>query len=316
MLNQPYQLQLEKTQRVLIAGAGGGFDIFCGLPLYFALKKAGKQVHLANLSFTQLNNFAGDWVTETMMRVTASIQVVTKQYFPEYYLCQWFQTIKQESIPIYAFSRTGATPLRHNYEWLIQELNLDTIILVDGGTDSLMRGDEDGLGTPEEDFVSLTAVSALAIHQKLLVCLGFGVDYYHGVSNDLTFEAIAHLTKQNAFLGSQSLLGQMPEVEQYYHACKYVFEKMETSIVSSSILAAIAGEYGNYHSTQRTKGSPLWINPLMPIYWFFLLDKVAEYNLMVGQLHMTEFYDQVRRIITIMQRTAVPQRRNRQNLPN
>ena len=30
--------RLETSHRVLIAGAGGGFDVFAGLPLYFALR--------------------------------------------------------------------------------------------------------------------------------------------------------------------------------------------------------------------------------------------------------------------------------------
>ncbi|MFF7988525.1 hypothetical protein ACFZDG_01885 [Kitasatospora xanthocidica] len=35
------------------------------------------------------------------------------------------------------------------------------VLLVDGGTDILMRGDEAGLGTPEEDMASLAAVAGL-----------------------------------------------------------------------------------------------------------------------------------------------------------
>ncbi len=44
-----------------------------------------------------------------------------------------------------------------------------------------MRGDEPGLGTPEEDIASIAAVHQLALDAKLLVCLGFGVDTFHGV---------------------------------------------------------------------------------------------------------------------------------------
>jgi len=36
------------------------------------------------------------------------------------------------------------------YEALAKELQVDAIVLADGGTDSLMQGDEDGLGTPME----------------------------------------------------------------------------------------------------------------------------------------------------------------------
>jgi hypothetical protein len=47
--------RLESARRVLIAGMGGGFDVYCGLPLYFALREAGKEVFLANLSFSFLS---------------------------------------------------------------------------------------------------------------------------------------------------------------------------------------------------------------------------------------------------------------------
>jgi len=37
------------------------------------------------------------------------------------------------------------------------------------------------LGTPEEDIASIAAVHQLQLDTKLLVCLGFGVDTFHGV---------------------------------------------------------------------------------------------------------------------------------------
>ncbi len=36
-LNLPILEQLAPCKNVLIAGMGGGFDVFCGLPLYFEL---------------------------------------------------------------------------------------------------------------------------------------------------------------------------------------------------------------------------------------------------------------------------------------
>ena len=39
---------------VRVAGASGGFDIYAGLPLAFALSAEGKNAHLANLSFSSL----------------------------------------------------------------------------------------------------------------------------------------------------------------------------------------------------------------------------------------------------------------------
>jgi hypothetical protein len=43
------------SKRVLIGGAGGGYDVFCALPLYFALTAAGKDVFLASSSFSALS---------------------------------------------------------------------------------------------------------------------------------------------------------------------------------------------------------------------------------------------------------------------
>ena len=53
-LNLPLIDVLAEARSVLIVGMGGGFDIFCGLPIRHALRDAGKTVHLANLSFTSL----------------------------------------------------------------------------------------------------------------------------------------------------------------------------------------------------------------------------------------------------------------------
>ena len=53
-LNLPDIENLSRCQNVLIAGMGGGFDVFCGLPLYFELRERGVNVHLANLTFSQM----------------------------------------------------------------------------------------------------------------------------------------------------------------------------------------------------------------------------------------------------------------------
>ena len=46
---------LGSAERVLVAGAGGGFDGYAGLPLALTLGRLGKEVHLANLSFSALD---------------------------------------------------------------------------------------------------------------------------------------------------------------------------------------------------------------------------------------------------------------------
>lgn len=61
-------------------------------------------------------------------------------------------------------------------------IQLDTIILCDGGTDSLMFGDEVELGTPFEDSMNMAAVSLCSsVAHKYLLCVGMGIDTFHGV---------------------------------------------------------------------------------------------------------------------------------------
>ena len=40
-MNLPIIEQLAGCQRVLIAGMGGGFDVFCGVPIYLDLQARG-----------------------------------------------------------------------------------------------------------------------------------------------------------------------------------------------------------------------------------------------------------------------------------
>ncbi|MFP2959618.1 DUF1152 domain-containing protein [Myxococcus sp. 1LA] len=280
--------RLAGARHVLIAGAGGGFDVFSGLPLFFRLRELGKQVSLANLSFTRLEAVEGTVLAPGLMVVEGNTHGPA-HYFPEGLLSRWFLG-RGEHVPVYCFERTGVVPLREAYEVLRQRLGFDTVVLVDGGTDILMRGDEVGLGTPEEDISSLAAVDSLTLRDKLVVCLGFGVDRHHGVCHAHFLESVAALSQQGAYLGVTALLEPMPEVALYRDAVTYVCEHMPRapSIVSLSVVSAIEGAYGDVHRTVRTEGSRLWINPLMSMYWAFDLTAVARRCLYLDALRDTQ----------------------------
>ncbi len=316
MLKLPFFTELETAENILIAGAGGGYDVFSGLPLYFGLQAAGKNVYLANLSFSFLPPI-DDRLSPSMLKVTADTRRFG-DYFPEQFLATWFREHAGQETPVYCFERTGVKPLLASYQALVKELSLDTIILADGGTDSLMRGDEDGLGTPHEDIVSITAVNELPVPRKILACLGFGVDRFHGVSNELSLRAVADLTKDGGFLGMFSLVETMPEAKQFREAAEYVFQQMSqsVSIVSSSILSALSGHYGNHHTTSRTGGSQLWINPLMPVYWTFQLEKVAQRILYRDRLQDTDDYMEVQAVIQSFRHQNMHKTRRRQSIPD
>ena len=289
MFQFPFFEKLKPARTVLLAGAGGGFDFFCGLPLYRALKDAGKTVHLANLSFSDLGGANATRMLAPFLHEVTADSLGNERYFPELHFCRWMRE-RGEETSVYCFEKTGVAPLSNAYKMLVDTLKPDALVLVDGGTDSLMRGDEWGLGTPEEDVASILAASSTHVKHKMLACLGFGIDAFHGVCHAQFLEAVADLTQSGAHLGTWSLLPKTPEFEFYREACSFVFRKMPAhpSIVSSSIVSAVNGFFGDYHATARTEGSQLFINPLMGLYWTFELGSVANRLLYPSSIKLTE----------------------------
>ena len=211
-LRQPLFDQLAASERILLAGAGGGFDVFSALPLYFALREAGKHVRLASLSFSYLGGSDAPMVAPALYEV-AGDHAHALPYFPEAHLASWLAEAG-DGEPIFCFDRRGLKILEEGYRHLVDAHGFDAVALVDGGTDSLMRGDEAGLDTPAEDAMSLLAVDALDVPRKLLACLGFGVDRYHGVCHAQYLEAVAALTVRGAFLGAFALTSEMSAVRR------------------------------------------------------------------------------------------------------
>ncbi len=286
-LNLPILDKVQGHTNILIAGMGGGFDVFCGLPIYFELEALGYDVHLASFSFSDIVGlYEGEQLTDTLVGVSTDIEGIF-DYFPEYFLSEWFYDTRNDDVVIWSFEKTGARPLIQNYKALIKHLDIDCIILVDGGVDSLMHGDEPEPGTMFEDSLSLLAVSDLNVKTKILACLGLGVEHEVGYAH--LFENIAELTKHKAVLGTCSLTQQMTSYQQFRDAVMYVFDQQPTypSVICSSVISAVDGQYGNFHLTKRTHGSTLRISPLMSMYWFFDLMQVAKRNEILSHLRLT-----------------------------
>jgi hypothetical protein len=264
----PLFTRLRPARRVLIAGAGGGFDVYAGLPLAFALHAQGKEVHLANLAFSDLNRLdLDDWIAPDVARVRPG-SAGDDGYFPERTLARWLETRRWPPV-VHAFPRVGAGPLRAAYEALVARLAVDAVVLVDGGTDILLRGDESGLGTPEEDMASLAAVAALEGVDRLVVSLGFGIDAFHGVCHAHVLENLAALDRDGGYLGALSIPSASPEAAAYLDAVAHANRATpdRPSIVQGQIAAALRGEFGDVHGSSRTTGSELFVNPLMGVYF-------------------------------------------------
>lgn len=292
-LNLPILEQISECESILIAGMGGGYDIFAGLPLYFELEQLGYDVHLANLSFSDISGlYEGEQLTDTLVGVSTDVDGIF-DYFPEYFLSEWFYSERNDDVLIWCIEKAGARPLIKDYKTLIKHLEIDCIILVDGGVDSLMRGDEAQPGTMFEDTLSLVAVNELnEVPVRLMACLGLGIEHEVGYAH--LFENIARLVKKGAFKGSCSLTKAMASYQSYMEAAMYVFDQQPDypSVIHSSVISAINGEYGNYHLLKRTEGNLLRISALMPIYWFFDASVVAKQNILLPHLKFTYTVDE------------------------
>lgn len=284
----PLLERLAGCRRVLLAGAGGGFDVLSAVPLFEYLRGRGQEAFLASLSFSDLRKATGPRLRRSGALVVGPSAGGDDGYFPEKHLACWYAE-RGLDVKVYCYPRTGARNVLGVFEELAAELELDGLVLVDGGTDILMRGDEPSLGSPAEDMVSLAAASLVDLPVRLVVCLGFGVDaVQHGVCHAYVLEAAADLAARGGFLGAFSLLPGMAEFDAFAAAAEFVNGlSVRPSVLTSSVVAAARGRFGDHHPTSRTEGSELFLNPLMAMYWGFDAVALAERCLYLDYLRDT-----------------------------
>ncbi|MGW3042560.1 DUF1152 domain-containing protein [Kitasatospora sp. NPDC001159] len=317
LLQPPLITRLLAAERILVAGAGGGFDVYAGLPIALALRAAGKEVHLANLSFTHLYGLPGEvWQEPDVARIGPDTPA-PEGYFPERTLARWLHLHGMPDT-VWAFPTVGVQLLREAYRRLVAHLGVDAILLVDGGTDILMRGDEAGLGTPEEDMASLAAVAGLPeVPERLVACLGFGIDAHHGVNHALVLENLAALDRAGGYLGAFSIPRGSREGALYLDAVEHARAAFpqHPSIVNGSVAAALRGEFGNVQFTERTKGGELFVNPLMTLYFGVTVEALAAEHCYLDRLEHTVLTRQISTVIEEF-RDELPRQRPPRQFPH
>ncbi len=292
MLTQPIDERLADAKNVLIAGAGGGYDVICGVPIVLALESRGVRTHLASFASTPINDVADAvQLSPSLIEVTAKSS--RPSYFPEGWLARWLTVRLQREISVYCFGATGVGPLYEGYQLLIRKLDIDAIIVVDGGVDSLLRGDECALGSPLEDALTLATVSLIDGPERILAVTAFGAERLDRISHAQVLGRIADLTRAGAWLGTDSLTGA--QATDFSAGARHVLEHQEgmhNSVVVASMLSAVAGEFGDRAVTAHSANTPPWISPLMALYWYFDLAEVARQNLYLSRLvNTTTFAD-------------------------
>ena len=196
------------------------------------------------------------------------------EFFPEKYLCEWFQSKFQEDISVFATERAGPHNLCESYKAICRVHGLDLIIVVDAGSDSLMAGDEQEIGGYLEDMLTIFAVNRSGI--KAILCnIGIGCDRHLGVSDCSSLRAIAEITASGGFLGCFSLTKTMPEVGYYIDATEFVGERIpRKNIPGLQIVSAVNGGFGNVEISEKQRA--VFVNPIMAQYYFFKLEQVVK----------------------------------------
>jgi hypothetical protein len=293
------------SRRVLLCGAGGGHDIVSGIPLWWHLREAGVQVHLANLSFTTLEStdvVAADPTGICFpVRAPASTigELIGRMSYPELHLARWLGRAGVDDPVVWSFAKAGTAAHTASVAWLADHLGLDAVVMVDGGNDSLMGGWEHGVGSAVEDATSILAGASLDVGVKLLVCAGLGTDIRHGVGLADTLQAIAELTAAGAWRGVCGLLPDDPGVVAMLDVVKTINAAQEgRSTVANAVAAAIEGRFGDVEvGTSGGSDSTVWVNPLYAMYWAFDLDAVAARLAYASEIRATASWNETMMIL-------------------
>ncbi len=283
MLSQPYEKVLAASRSVLLAGCGGGYDVVGAIPLFDALRKHGTVVHLASLTFTPepvLASAAAVPEVPHLFELTPADASETS-YCAEAWLARWLEEHYGSDARVWCFQKTGVRPLRRAYRHLIDTLGIDTVVLVDGGIDSLLRGDETSLGSPGGDLSSVAAVAGLTDVETLLACLGFGSELRDGIQHAQALERITRLCGDGHYLGCAALVPGMDVTTPYLEALEYVTSHQDRrSHVQDVVRRSLQGEFGEVMPDT-------WLSALTNMYWSFALRGVAESHLFLEQLEET-----------------------------
>lgn len=281
MLNIPISVnkKLENSKSILIVGAGGGSDILCGIPLYYTFLKQGKNVHLANLTHTDLKTIhqhTDPIILEPNVVGANSIIKSPSQNYVEGYLSQFFKaTLNQDKI-VWMLNRTHVQDLKKAFERLVAHLEIDAIVLVDGGIDSIMRGDE-GKNMLTSNFVETTLLLATIQNMELicdnlfLVSCNTNLNYQNILGKNISL-----LSSQGGFYGSCSIVSYMNSYKLMKSADLY----LEHNNIATSVKYFIKCIDSNFEDDEEKNGLVqfLFFNPVALAYNNVIVHKILDTN--------------------------------------
>ena len=309
MLDTRLDAHLGRARRVLLAGCGGGYDVLGAIPLAHQLRARGVAVELASLSFSYLNALDAPCDARHPNLYAVGARAATEAaYCPEAWLAKWLDEELGGAHVVWSFDKTGVRPLARAYRAIVERGGIDAIVLIDGGVDAVLRGDETSIGTPSEDLATLAAATSLGV-PIALACVGMSAELRDGIAHAQVFERIAELSRANAYWGASALVPGTPAADAYVRSVEYVFAgqmHQKRSHVHSVITRALGGEFG-------APAPYTWLSPLASMYWFFDAAVVARTHRFLELLHATDSIWEVaariegaRKDLAIRDRSTIP----------
>jgi hypothetical protein len=305
---------------VLLAGAGGGFDALCAVPVALALREAGHTVHFASYSFTNLSAVTAAQRVDKhpfLVRVTAQSRLTEGNYFPEQSLAKWWLQQFNESLTVWSYARVGVRPLANIFRYLQDVLHFDALVILDGGVDGLFIGNEFDLATPSMDAISVIAGSLVECQTKIHGFTAFGTEGAEGsVRHADALLRISELARDDAFIGVSAVTKSTTVGKQFLELLRFANAALPAekhSVIAGSIVEAMRGAFGLTSFNVKTQTNAVWISPLTSLYWFFELDAVAQRKPFLREVVETDnvmdvanAFERAREKLGVLPRTDIP----------
>lgn len=318
-----------KEGTIFFLGIGGGYDVYASIPYLFELRmqNPSANVILGNLSFaydldkkkkkkngSPVYGVHEDLCIEVRSSDWSDDHPFTEKnqfpdnYFPEFLISRWLWDHHKLDIPCFAFNLRGSKNVPklgvENYSAALRDVvkknNVRCVVLVDAGVDSVLLGDEEGVGTYEEDLLSMLACREALKEDKILsflVCVGLSTEAF--VKNEDFFRNWSSLLMQGACLGCVGWNVHHSFSVAQYVACVQSCNATNTTI-NSAIVASIQGHHGQYCPpclyARGLRDHDMQLTPLTTLAWTFDFQSVMRYRMFVEPCSKAQSLDELRKI--------------------
>ena len=291
-----------KNNYIILSGCGGGYDVFCTIPLFFENKSKNKII--VSLSFTKKNDLEElvkkkeiDKLNNNLYLINAKkISNINNKYFPEYYLSKNID----HSVYLILCDST-INEIIKAYTVIIGKKTINEFYLVDGGCDVLLSGKESDLATPVEDMMHLKAVLNLQAQNKYVCAIGMPCD-----CNSVPKEELLNRLNELEDILIEKYKWSLKDnnVSKYYEIVNK--SRIEKTVVNSLICSALEGKTGYYLPEKlkfRIKKNNVEIDEHMITFVKYDLKKLSDRILYLNELNCDDSTDKIESYIMKFQKS-------------